>query len=73
MHVLGELAQEGGEGGRLLHDDALLHSLHRGGWKADASSPGGGDRKGSLELMGCVLLHPPMMGDSADRLAVYRL
>lgn len=45
VHVLGELAQEGGEGGWLLHDDVLLHSLHRGGWKVDASSPGGGDRK----------------------------
>lgn len=46
VHVLGELAQEGGEGGRLLHDDVLLHSLHRGGWKADASSPGGGGGRG---------------------------
>lgn len=41
VHVLGELAQEGGEGGRLFQHDQLLHLLGRLGWKTDATSPGG--------------------------------
>lgn len=50
VHVLGELAQEGGEGGRLLHDDVLLHFLRRLAWETDATSPGGktGMKRGKL-------------------------
>lgn len=44
VHVLGELAQERGEGGWLFEDDALLHPLHRLRWELDATSPGGKKR-----------------------------
>lgn len=44
VHVLGELAQERGEGGWLFEDDELLHPLHRLRWETDASSPGGKEK-----------------------------
>lgn len=44
-HVLGEFAQESGEGGRLFEDDELLHLLRRLHWKNDATPPGGKKEK----------------------------
>lgn len=41
VHVLGEFAQESGQGGWLFEDDELLHLLRRLRWKKDATSPGG--------------------------------
>ncbi|KAA8591454.1 hypothetical protein FQN60_002397 [Etheostoma spectabile] len=39
VHVLLELAQERGEGGRLLDDNGLPHLLHRICWQTDVASP----------------------------------